>query len=149
MSGPFGYNKMPLAPMSISVQVHENTDKQGTWAYHTVEGWYSAASPEHYHTHRYHIKSTNSERFTDTIHLNHKKLTLPNITHADKVISEISDCEKAIKNLGNGNGVEEMRQLIQIIERAMQSKTYNATETPIATGVPASSRVPMYTNNDT
>ena len=39
-SGPFNYNKMPLAPMRISLQVHENTDKRGTWAYHTVEGWY-------------------------------------------------------------------------------------------------------------
>ena len=38
LSGPFNYNKMPLAPMGISVQVHANTDKRGTWAYHTVNG---------------------------------------------------------------------------------------------------------------
>ena len=88
---------MPLAPMGISVQVHEKTDKRGTWAYHTVEGWYLATSPEHYRTHICHIKSTNSERFTDTIHFNHKKITRPTITHADKVMAAISDCTKAIK----------------------------------------------------
>ena len=32
MSGPFDYNKIPLAPMGMSVQVHEKTDKRGIWA---------------------------------------------------------------------------------------------------------------------
>ena len=106
-------------------------------------------SPEHYRTHICHIKSTNIERFADTIHFNHKKLPRPTITHTDKVMAVISDCVKAIKNLGNGNVGKEMRHLIQITERVMQSKTSNATETPITTGVPASSRMPMYTNTDT
>ena len=42
-----------------------------------------------------------------------------------------------------------MRQLIQIIEHAMQSKTSTATSTLITMGVPESSRVPIYTNNNT
>ena len=140
---------MPMAPLGISVQVPEKTDKRGTWAYHNVEEWYLETSPEHYRTHRCHIKSTNSERLTDTIHFNHKNLTRPTITHADKVMAAIADCAKSIKNLGNVNGGEAMRQLIQITERAMQIKTSNATAAPITTGVPASLRVPMYTNNDT
>ncbi len=40
LSGPFDYNKMPLAPMGCEAQVHEKTDKRGTWAYHSVDGWY-------------------------------------------------------------------------------------------------------------
>ena len=55
LSGPFNYNKIPLAPMVIEVQVHENTDKRGTWEYHTFDVWYLATSPEHYLTHRCHI----------------------------------------------------------------------------------------------
>ena len=72
LSGPFDYIKMPLAPMGISVQVHEKTDKRGTWAYHTVDGWYLDTSPENYRTQRCQIKSTNNERFTYTIQFNHK-----------------------------------------------------------------------------
>ena len=83
--------------MVISLQVHEKTDKQGTWTYHSVDGWYLATSPEHYRTHRYHIQSTNSERFTDTIYFNFKNLTRPTITHADKVMAAIAECAKAIK----------------------------------------------------
>ena len=59
----------------------------------------------------------------------------------------IEDCSKAINNLGNGNGGKEIRKLIQIKQRAMQCKVANATSPPIKTGVPASSRVPLYTNN--
>ena len=92
---------MTLAPIGISVQVHKKIDKRGTWAYHIVNGWYLATSLEHYRTHRCHIKSTNSEHFTDTIHFNHKNFTRPTTTHDEKVMAEISDCAKAIKDLGN------------------------------------------------
>ncbi len=60
-SGPFNYNKMPLAPMGCEAQVHEKTNECGTWAYHLVDGWYLFTSPEHYHTHNCHIKHTKSE----------------------------------------------------------------------------------------
>ena len=109
LSGPFDYNKIPLAPMGMSVQVHKKTDKQVTWAYHKVYGWYLATSPENYRTHRCHIKSTRNERFIDTIHFSHREFTLPTITHADKVMAAIEDCAKAINNLGNGNGYKETK----------------------------------------
>ena len=32
LSGPFDYKTIPLAPMGMSVQVHEKTDKRGTRA---------------------------------------------------------------------------------------------------------------------
>jgi hypothetical protein len=39
ISRPFDYNKMLLAPMGCEAQVHEKTNKCGTWAYHLVDGW--------------------------------------------------------------------------------------------------------------
>ena len=38
LSGPFNCNKMLLAPMGCEAQVHEKSDKCGTWAYHLVDG---------------------------------------------------------------------------------------------------------------
>jgi hypothetical protein len=64
LSGPFDYNKMPLAPMGCEAQVHEKTDKHGTRAYHLVDGWYLFMSPEHYCTHNCHIRHIKSERLT-------------------------------------------------------------------------------------
>jgi hypothetical protein len=42
LSGPFDYNKMPLAPMGCKALIHEKTDKQGTWAYHSIAGGISS-----------------------------------------------------------------------------------------------------------
>ena len=77
LCGPFDYNKMPLAPMGCTVQVHEKTVIRGTWAYHSVDGWYLSTSPDHYRTHRCHIKATKSEWVSDTINFSHKHITRP------------------------------------------------------------------------
>ncbi|KAL7523006.1 hypothetical protein ACHAWF_000311 [Thalassiosira exigua] len=66
-SGSFDYNKMSLAPMGCKVQVHEKTDKRGTWPFHSVNGWCLSTSSEHYRTHKCHIKDTNSDRLSDTV----------------------------------------------------------------------------------
>jgi hypothetical protein len=35
----FDYNKMPLAPMGCAVQLHKSSERQGTWAENTTNGW--------------------------------------------------------------------------------------------------------------
>ena len=119
LCGPFDYNKMPLAPMGCAVQVHEKTDKRGTWAYHSVDGWYLSTSPKHYRTHRCHIKATKSERVSDTLNFSHKNITRPTITHTDKVMNAIATCAKAITNITSSHGAEEMRQLVELTEQAI------------------------------
>jgi hypothetical protein len=68
LSGPFDYNKMPLAPMGCEVQVQKKGGKWGTWAYHSIDGWYLSTSPDHYRMHLCHIKNTSSDRLLDTVH---------------------------------------------------------------------------------
>ena len=62
-----------------------------------------STSPEHYHRHLLHIKTTNSERFTNTAQFSHQKIKKPTITHADKIMAAIYDCSKAIKNMGSND----------------------------------------------
>jgi hypothetical protein len=120
LCGPFNYNKMPLAPMGCAVQVHEKTDKRGTWAYHSVDRWYLSTSPKHYRTHRCgHIKATKSEQVSDTVYFSHKNITRPTIAHADKVMNAIAECAKAIKDITSPNGAEEMGQLVELTEQAI------------------------------
>ena len=107
------------APMGCEVQLHEKTDKRGTWAYHSLDGWYLATSPEHYCTHICHIKTTNIERFNDTAQFSHKIITKPTITHANKIMAAIADCAKAIKNMGSNNGADEMKQLLQLPDKSV------------------------------
>jgi hypothetical protein len=125
---------MPLAPNGCNAQVHEKTDKRGTWAYHSVDGWYLFTSPEHYRTHTCHIKHTKSERLSDTVQFQHKRITNPTITHADKVMLALAECVKAIKGLtGQDKSSPEAKDLQRIVDatRATLIKQPQQCEEPI------------------
>ena len=154
MNGPFDYNKMPLAPMGSRVQVHEKTDKRGTWAFHSVDGWYIATSPEHYRTHRCHIKSTNSDRLSDTVQFQHKSITNPTATHADKLMQAIDDCNQVIKGTSNNIVDTQLQLLQQVLQKAKQKlmkdptsvmKSTNATTSESTINTQA---VPRVASND-
>ena len=110
--------------MGCEFQEYEKTEKRGTWAYHSVDGWYLATLPEHYCTHIFHIKTTNSERFNDTIQFSHKMITKPTITHAKKIMAAIADFAKAIKNMGSNRGADEMQQLLQLTKKEVIKKSH-------------------------
>lgn len=119
LCGPFDYNKMPLAPMGCKVQVHEKTDKRGTWSYHTVDGWYLSTSPEHYRAHNCHIKATRSERVSDTVQFQHKNITNPEATPHDKLMQAMYNHAKILRN-----EVTDERQLEQLSQLMQQTQNY-------------------------
>jgi hypothetical protein len=127
LSGPFDYNKMPLAQMGCEAQVHEKTDKRGTWAYHSVDGWYLFTSPKHYCTHNCHIKHTKSEQLSNTVQLQHKCMTNPTITHANKVMHALADCVKALQGMTssarNSQAAQDLQQIIEATKAHVQART--------------------------
>ena len=118
LSGPFDYNKMPLAPMGCAAQIHEKSDKRGTWQYHTVDGWYLNTSPLHYRTHVCQIKETKKERLTDTVQFQHKRITNPTTSHADKVMHAIQQVIREITKLGGIENSQEARDLQTLVNGA-------------------------------
>ena len=108
--------------MGCKSQVHKKTEKRGTWAYHSLDGWYVVASLEHYHTHICHVKNTDSERFTDTAQFSHQKITEPAITLTDKIMAAIADCYKAIRNMGRNDGANELKLLMKLTEKTVKNK---------------------------
>jgi len=166
LSGPFDYNKMPLAPMGCKAQIHEKSNQRGTWSYHTIDGWYIRTSPEHYRTHICTTKDTKSERLTDTVQLQHKHITNPTLTHADKLMKALADSIKVLKGKGITTS-QQMKDLETIIKDTQhqvksnpQSMNNNAhgtisTQVPRVEDQPARSRMesvprvnPMVTNSD-
>ena len=135
LSGPFDYKKMSLAPMGYGAQVHEKTDKQGTWSLHSVNGWYLYTSPEHYRTHVCQVRSTRRKRLTDAAQFNHKRITNPTITHVDKIMNAMAICIEAWKGIANSNGSHELREL----ERLVENKS--PTSTPATSPMQPSQRV--------
>ncbi|KAL7484644.1 hypothetical protein ACHAW6_010283 [Cyclotella cf. meneghiniana] len=120
LNSPFNYNKMPLAPMGCEVQVHKKADKRGSWAYHSVDGWYLNTSPEHYRTHNCYMKSTHCKRLTDTIQFQHKDITNPSLTPADKLMNAIANCRVAIKGLIHDSSNRDIQDLTRLLTQAEQ-----------------------------
>ncbi len=129
LSGPFDYNKMPLAPMGCEAQIHEKTNKQRTWGYHSVDGWYLFTSPEHYRTHTCYVKATKSKHHLDEVHFKHKNITNPTITHADKVMQALAECIKTITGAMGGTTAQEAKDP-QCIIKATQAALHK-NDTPI------------------
>jgi hypothetical protein len=125
LSGPFDYNKMPLAPMGCEAQVHEKTDKRGTWAYHSVDDWYLFTSPKHYCTHNCHIKHTKSKQLSNTVQFQHKRITNPTITHANKVMHALADCVKALHGMTsstrNSQTAQDLKRIIDATQAHVQA----------------------------
>jgi len=133
LSGPFDYNKMPLAPMGCEAQVHEKTNKRGTWAYHLVDRWYLFTPPEHYHTHKCHIKHTKSEQLSNTGQFQHKCITNPTITHAEKVMHALANCVKALQGMmssaRNSQAAQDLQQIIDATKAHVQARPDRFKET--------------------
>jgi hypothetical protein len=89
--GPFDYNKMPLALMECAVQIHEDSERQGTWVANTINGWYLQALPEHYQCHLIYVKKKKSERISDTVFFKHRYSTQPTVTVADLIVKALGD----------------------------------------------------------
>ena len=104
--------------MGCAAQIHKKSDKRGTWQYHSVDGWYLYTSPNHYQTHACHIKNTKKERLTNTVDFQHKRITNPTITHADKVMHAIQQVIREIKKLGGIENLQEARDLQQLVNGA-------------------------------
>ncbi len=146
LSGPFDYNKMPLAPMGCEAQVHEKTDKRGTWAYHLVDGWYLFTSPEHYCTHNCHIKHTKSECLSDTVQFQHKHMTNSTITHAIKVMHALADCVKALHGMTsrarNSQAAQDLQRIIDATKAHVQARPKRCKDVTTPSNTPNMQQVP-------
>ena len=116
--------------MGCKVHVHEKPDKRGTWAFHSVDGWYLFTSPEHYRTHRCHVKATRSERLSDTVQFLCKNITNPTKTLADKIMVAVSHVSDLIGKTGDGDkadeAMEELERLAEATKVADQNGTLNS-----------------------
>ncbi|KAL7475549.1 hypothetical protein ACHAW6_001459, partial [Cyclotella cf. meneghiniana] len=61
-----------------------------------VDGWYLNTSAEHYRDHNCHVKHTNSERLSNTIQFQHKSITNPSLSPADKLMLALANCKEIL-----------------------------------------------------
>ncbi len=119
--------------MECEAQIHEKTNKCGTWAYHLVNGWYLFTSPEHHCTHNCHIKQTNSKQLSNTVQFQHKHITNPSITHANKVMQALAECVKAIQGMTgkarNSQAAQDLQCIVDATQAHVQTNPHQFEET--------------------
>ena len=116
MHGPFNFDRTPLAPLGCEVQCHKKADKRGTWAEHSVNGWYIDTSHLHYRAFNIFIKQTRAKRVTDTVMFKHKYITWPAVTHGDVVCKAAFELAKALQGKPIIKSQEQMRDLTKLSE---------------------------------
>jgi hypothetical protein len=116
VNGPFDYNKMLLGPMGCAVQIHKRSERQGTWAANSVDGWYLRTCPEHYQCHVIYVKHTRSEKVSDTVYFKHKHITQPTLTSEDTIVKALNDLTHTLKERRNTKGTLEIEALQKIDE---------------------------------
>jgi hypothetical protein len=114
--GPFDYNKMPRAPMGCAVQLHERSERRGSWAMNAIDAWYLRTSDEHYRCHVIFVKHSRSERISDTVHFKHKHITIPTVTPEDTIVKCLNDLTQALKERRNTKGTIEYDALQKMDE---------------------------------
>jgi hypothetical protein len=102
--------------MGCTVQIHKRSEKRGSWAFNSIDGWYLRTSPEHYQCHVIYVKKTRSERISDTVHFKHKHITQPTLTPEDTIVKALNDLTNALKQKRNNKGIVEYEALQRIDE---------------------------------
>jgi hypothetical protein len=102
--GAFDYNKMPLAPMGCAVQIHKRSEKRGSWAFNSIDGWHLHTSPEHYRCHVIYVKKTRSKRTSDTVHFKHEYIAQPTLAPEDTIVKALNDLTHALKQKRDNKG---------------------------------------------
>jgi hypothetical protein len=132
--------------MGCEAQVHEKTYKHGTWAYHSVDGWYLFTSPKHYRTHNCHIKHTKSKQLSNTVQFQHKRITNPTITHANKVMHALADCVKALHGMTssarNSQATQDLQGIIDATLAHVQAQLDRFEDVATPSATPNIQRVP-------
>jgi hypothetical protein len=114
--GAFDYNKMPLGPKGCAVELHERSERRGSWAMNAVDGWYLCTSDEHYRCHVIYVKHSRSKRISDTLHFKHKHITIPTVTLEDTIVKCLNDLTQALKEQRNTKGAVEYEALQKLDE---------------------------------
>ncbi len=87
--GPFDFDQVPLAPIGCAMQCHEKPGDRGSWAEHSVDGWFLGSSFEHYRSFWCYIRKTGARRVCDTVQFLHKHITQPALIDGDVITKEV------------------------------------------------------------
>ena len=86
-NGAHNFNRHPLAPLGVEIQMLENPDKRKTGGVRSKPGYYAGTSLEHYRYYWGWMRETKKIRGSDTVSFKHKYTTNPSVTTSDAIVN--------------------------------------------------------------
>jgi len=90
-------------------------NKRGTWAAHSVSGFYVGPSTNQYRCYKIWVKDTMSIRTAQTVFFKHKYLTIPKLTIVDALVNAVKGTSTTLEG-GMPQGCETKEPLVKLIE---------------------------------
>eukprot|EP00957_Ditylum_brightwellii_P178870 13624768-Ditylum_brightwellii.AAC.1 len=115
-----------MAPLGAKVLVHIKPNKQATWGYHVLPGWYIGPAMWHYRCYEVMMKSTGAKRITDTVHFHHHNVVMLTVTQADQILKATKDLNEAIRGIQRDappDYVDAVDKLRRVLLKEKPSKT--------------------------
>jgi len=120
LNGPHDFNRHPLAPLGVEIQMLEDPGKRKSWGLKSQPGFYVGTSLEHYRYYWGWNRETNKIRGSDTVIFKHKYITNPTITPGDAIIQATKQLTSAL--CGNvpppltKSGIDHIKELTSIFD---------------------------------
>ena len=97
LNGAHDFDRHPLAPLGVEIQMLDHHDKRKTWGLKSKPGYYVGTSLEHYSYYLGCMNYTKRIRGSDTVKLNHKYITTPSITTGDTIVNADQQLTSALR----------------------------------------------------
>jgi hypothetical protein len=91
LNGIYDYNRTPMAPLGTKVIIHEKLSQCGTWAPHSIRGWYLGPATEHYQCYRVYTTNTASKRISSTLEFFPEQRPMPRLLSTDTIVKSAID----------------------------------------------------------
>ena len=91
------FNRHPLVPLGVEIQMLENPDKIKIWGVKSKPGYYVGTSLEHYRYYWGWTNNTKKTRGSDTVKFKHKYITNPSITTGDAIVNAAQQLTSALR----------------------------------------------------
>jgi hypothetical protein len=91
-------------------------------------------------------KHTKSERLSNTVQFQHKRITNPTITHTNKVMHPLADCVKALQGMTssarNSQAAQDLQQIMEATKAHVQAQPDRFTDVATPSAIPNIQQVP-------
>ena len=145
LNGAHDFNRHPLEPLGVDIQMLELPNKRKTWGVKSKPGYYVGTSLEHYRYYWGWMNDTKRIIGSDTVKFKHKYITNPSTTRGDAIVNAAQQLTSVLRGSIPlplvKSGIDHLRALTDIFNATKEG--YDDLEETQATKTTAhSSRVP-------